>query len=131
MQISGMHCKRRHDIDWIRVLAFDVMCIYHIGMFFNHWDSQVKNNLTFTWLTYPMQFSSVCRLPPIFVVSGMGTRFALSYRTGGQYIKERFIRLFIPLIVGMNIQPISKGGQGHNLRQNIFPRTCRTKNITI
>jgi hypothetical protein len=70
-------------------------------MFFNTWDSQVKNNLTIDWLAYPMLFSSQWRLPLIFVVSGMGTRFALSYRTGSQYIKERFIRLFIPLLVGI------------------------------
>ena len=96
-----MKSKRRHDIDWVRVLAFDLLIIFHIGMFFNTWDSQVKNNITLNWLAYPMQFSSLWRLPLLFVVSGMGTRFALSYRTGGQYIKERFIRLFIPLLVGM------------------------------
>jgi len=84
-----LNSKRRHDIDWIRVLAFDVLILYHIGMFFNTWDSQVKNNITVDWLTYPMLFSSLWRLPLLFVVSGMGTRFALSYRTGGQYIRER------------------------------------------
>lgn len=96
-----MNSKRRHDIDWIRVLAFDVLILYHIGMFFNTWDSQVKNNITVDWLTYPMLFSSLWRLPLLFVVSGMGTRFALSYRTGGQYIRERFIRLLIPLVIGI------------------------------
>ena len=96
-----MKSIRRHDIDWIRVLAFDVLILYHIGMFFNTWDSQIKNNITLNWLAYPMLFSSLWRLPLLFVVSGMGTRFALSYRTGGQYIKERFIRLLIPLLVGI------------------------------
>ena len=96
-----MKSKRRHDIDWVRVLAFDLLILFHIGMFFNTWDSEVKNNITVSWLAYPMQFSSLWRLPLLFVVSGMGTRFALSYRSGGQYIKERFIRLFIPLLVGI------------------------------
>ena len=96
-----MNNSRRHDIDWIRVLAFDLLILFHIGMYFNTWDSEVKNNITISWLAYPMQFSSLWRLPLIFVVSGMGTCFALSYRSGGQYIKERFIRLFIPLLVGI------------------------------
>jgi len=96
-----MKSMRRYDIDWIRVLVFDLLIIFHIGMFFNTWDSQVKNNITIQWLAYPMQFSSLWRLPILFVVSGMGTRFALSCRTSGQYIKERFIRLFIPLLVGI------------------------------
>lgn len=70
-------------------------------MFFNTWDSQLKNNITLNWLTCPMYFLSLWRLPLLFMVSGMGTRFALSYRTGSQYIKERFLRLFIPLLVGI------------------------------
>jgi len=98
-----MKGERRYDIDWIRVLAFDLLIIFHIGMFFNTWDSELKNNITLNWLAYPMEFSSLWRLPILFVVSGMGTRFALSYRTGGQYIKERFTRLFIPLLVGILI----------------------------
>ncbi|MFC2080385.1 acyltransferase family protein [Bacteroidota bacterium] len=96
-----MKSERRYDIDWIRILAFDLLIIYHIGMIFNTWDSQIKNNITIDWLEYPMAFLSLWRLPLLFVVSGMGTRFALSYRTGGQYIKERFIRLFVPLLVGI------------------------------
>jgi glucans biosynthesis protein C len=92
---------RRYDIDWIRVLVFDLLIIFHIGMFFNTWDSQVKNNITIEWLAYPMQFLSLWRLPILFVVSGIGTRFALSRRSGGQYIKERMMRLLIPLVVGV------------------------------
>ncbi|MGB1241377.1 MAG: acyltransferase family protein [Chitinophagales bacterium] len=92
---------RRYDIDWIRVLVFDILILFHVGMFFNTWDWHIKNNELVDWLRYPMGFTSQWRIPILFVVSGMGTRFALSYRTGGQYIKERFIRLYIPLLVGM------------------------------
>ena len=98
-----MKPERRYDVDWIRVLVFDLLILFHIGMFFNTWDSQIKNNITVNWLAYPMYFLSLWRLPILFVVSGMGTRYALSTRTGGQYIKERFIRLFIPLVVGILI----------------------------
>lgn len=48
-----------------------------------------------------MVFINQWRLPILFVVSGMGTRFALSYRSGAQFVKERSVRLIVPLAFGM------------------------------
>jgi len=48
-----------------------------------------------------MAFIKQWRMPILFVISGMETRFALSYKSGKQYRKERFKRLFIPLLFGM------------------------------
>lgn len=56
-QLIELKSKRRHDIDWIRILAFDVLILYQIGMFFNTWDSQIKNNITLNWLAYAMLFA--------------------------------------------------------------------------
>lgn len=100
---TDMKKTRRYDIDWIRVLVFDILIFFHVGMFFNTWGWHIKNNELVDWLQFPMAFTSQWRIPILFVVSGMGTRFALSYRSGNQYIKERFERLFIPLVVGMLI----------------------------
>ena len=98
-----MKKERRFDIDWIRVIVFDILIIYHVGMFFVEWDWHIKNNEIIDWVEYPMRFVNQWRIPILFVVSGMGTRFALSFRTGKTYIKERIIRLLIPLLVGMFI----------------------------
>jgi hypothetical protein len=48
-----------------------------------------------------MLFINQWRLPILFVISGMGTAYALSFRSGWTFIKERTGRLFIPLIFGM------------------------------
>ncbi len=92
---------RRYDIDWIRVLVFDILIIYHVGMFFVPWDWHIKNDEIVNWMRYPMAFVNQWRLPILFVVSGMGTRFAMSFRSGKQYMSERFKRLFIPLVAGI------------------------------
>jgi len=94
---------RRYDIDWIRVIVFDILIIYHVGVFFVPWEWHLNNNEPVEWMIYPMWFVNQWRIPILFVVSGMGTRFALSYRSGGQYIKERISRLFIPLLFGIFI----------------------------
>ncbi len=77
------------------------MILYHVGMFFVPWPWHIKNETTSELLMYPMFFVNQWRLPILFVVSGMGTRFALSFRSGGQFVKERILRLFVPLVFGI------------------------------
>ncbi len=96
-----MKTQRRHDLDWIRVIVFGLLILYHIGMFFVPWDWHIENNDLSDSLTWPMWFVNQWRLPVLFIISGMGTRFALSRRSGNEYISERTQRLVIPLLFGM------------------------------
>ena len=92
---------RRHDLDWLRVLVFGLLIFYHVGMFFVPWGWHIKNNVIYTWLIYPMLFLNQWRLPILFIISGMGTFYALGKRSGGQFAWERVRRLYIPLAIGM------------------------------
>jgi len=92
---------RRYDIDSLRVIAFGLLIIYHVGMFFVPWWFHIKNSVLYEELTIPMLFLNQWRLSLLFVLSGMGTYYALSKRSGFQFIKERLKRLLIPLIFGM------------------------------
>jgi glucans biosynthesis protein C len=96
-----MNSQRRHDLDWIRVLVFGILIFYHIGMFFVPWSWHIENNELSYTLTWPMWFVNQWRLPVLFIISGMGTRFALSRRSGSEYLAERSRRLVIPLLFGM------------------------------
>ncbi|MGB7786918.1 MAG: acyltransferase family protein [Salinimicrobium sp.] len=92
---------RRYDLDWLRVIVFGLLIFYHVGMFFVPWEWHLKNNHLYSWLEYPMLFINQWRLPILFVISGMGTSYALSKRTGLQFAKERIKRLLLPLIFGI------------------------------
>lgn len=94
---------RRYDLDTLRVFVFGLLIFYHVGMFFVPWGWHLKNNVLNDWLTYPMLFVNQWRLAILFVISGMGTCYALAHRTQGSYIKERLVRLGIPLLFGMLI----------------------------
>jgi len=94
---------RRYDLDWLRVLVFGLLIFYHVGMFFVLWGWHIKNNVLYDWLQYPMIFVNQWRLAILFVISGMGTSYALAYRSGSVFRKERLKRLGIPLLVGMLI----------------------------
>ncbi|MGB5236815.1 MAG: acyltransferase family protein [Flavobacteriaceae bacterium] len=92
---------RRHDLDWLRVFVFALLILYHVGMFFVPWGWHIKNNEISDKLIFPMMFVNQWRLPILFVISGMGTFYALRKRSGKQFLSERVIRLYIPLAVGM------------------------------
>ncbi|MEL6674499.1 MAG: acyltransferase family protein [Bacteroidota bacterium] len=92
---------RRHDLDWIRVLVFGLLILFHVGMFFVPWDWHLKNNVLYQPLVYPMAFLSQWRLHSLFLISGMGTSFALAFRDGKTFRKERWTRLGVPLLFGM------------------------------
>jgi glucans biosynthesis protein C len=94
--------ERRHDLDWLRVSAFLVLILYHVGMFFVPWSWHVKNpDPAGRWLTVPMYFVSQWRLSLLFLVSGAAAHFALRRRTGGAFVRERIVRLLVPLVFGM------------------------------
>lgn len=92
---------RRYDLDWLRVLVFILLIFYHVGMFFVPWEWHIKNNNLCSWMEYPMLFVNQWRLPILFVISGMGTSYALAKRNGTQFASERIKRLFLPLVVGI------------------------------
>lgn len=110
---------RRYDLDWLRVIVFILLIFYHVGMFFvaPDWGWHIKNNITYEWIKFPMLFLNQWRLPILFVISGMGTSYALSKRTAREFAFERTKKLLLPLIFGMlvivppqvYVEKISKG----------------------
>lgn len=93
--------QRRHDLDWLRFIAIAVLLFFHTGMWFNHWGWHVKNNELSYSFQYWMIWSHYFRMPLLLFISGAGTYLALGKRTAGEFRKERFKRLFIPLLFGM------------------------------
>lgn len=92
---------RRHNLDWLRVIVFGLLIFYHIGMFFVPWNFHIKNDILYPSLRWPMLFVNQWRLSLLFVISGMGTYYALSAKSGVEFAKERTTRLFVPLVIGM------------------------------
>ncbi|MEO6365260.1 MAG: acyltransferase family protein, partial [Luteimonas sp.] len=91
---------RRHDLDWIRVCAFALLVLYHVGMYYVTWDWHVKSPAASTALEPLMVLTSPWRLSLLFLVSGAATAFLLDKsRTG--FLRARSWRLLVPLVFGM------------------------------
>ena len=100
-QSLSINDQRRHDLDWLRLIAIVILLFFHTGMWFNTWGWHVKNNETTVSFQYWMIWSHNFRMQLLLFISGAGTFMALGSRTPGQFRMERFKRLFIPLIFGM------------------------------
>jgi glucan biosynthesis protein C len=93
---------RRNDIDWLRIAAVFMLIPYHTSRIFDIWeDFYVKNSETSVALTGIRAFFDPWGMPLLFVLAGAATWFALRRRTGVQYLRERILRLIIPLLFGL------------------------------
>ena len=101
--------QRRHDLDWVRVCAFGLLVLYHVGMYYVTWDWHVKSPAASDALEPFMLLSSPWRLSLLFLVSGAATAFLLerarrSPDAAGRrpgFFASRSWRLLVPLIFGM------------------------------
>jgi len=47
--------RRHHDIDALRVIAFALLIVYHVGMVYvSDWGFHVKSAHSWAWLQWPM-----------------------------------------------------------------------------
>jgi surface polysaccharide O-acyltransferase-like enzyme len=91
---------RRHDLDWVRIGAFMLLILYHVGMYYVTWDFHVKSPHASTAIEPLMMLTSPWRLSLLFLVSGVATAYLLA-RGGGKFMRSRSVRLLIPLAFGM------------------------------
>lgn len=94
--------KERYDfLDWLRVLAIFVLLFFHTGMIFVGWGWHIENGQVIESLQLPMDIAHRLRMPLLFVIAGAGLWFAMGSRTAMQVLRERTLRLLLPLAIGM------------------------------
>ena len=104
MKTTPMKLERRHDIDWLRVIAIGLLLIYHIAIVFQPWAMFIgfmRSDDLMESLWIPMTLLNVWRIPLLFYVSGMGVYFAIRKRNWVQLIRERSIRILLPFLFGI------------------------------
>ena len=92
--------ERRHDLDWVRICAFGLLVLYHVGMYYVSWDWHVKSPRVSETLEPFMLLTGPWRLSLLFLVSGTASAFLLEKKPKG-FLGSRSWRLLLPLIFGM------------------------------
>ena len=95
--------RRRHDLDWLRVAAFGVLILYHVGMFYVTWDWHVKSPHMSRALEPAMVLVNPWRLALLFFISGAAMRFALEKTGRAAFAGNRFLRLALPVAFAMTV----------------------------
>ena len=90
---------RRLELDWLRVAAFGLLILYHIGMFYVTWDFHVKSPRASDTIEPLMLLVNPWRLDLLFLISGCATAFFLKPGEAGlgRTLRSRSARL--PLIL--------------------------------
>lgn len=92
---------RRHDLDWLRAIAFGLLILYHIGMFYVTWGWHVKSTHMSPAIEPLMALLNPWRLPLLFVISGIALHFAMDRAPLGKFLRSRTARLALPVLFGM------------------------------
>ncbi len=92
--------ERKYFIDWLRIALIISVFFFHVGMIFRPEQWHVNSIESFLFLDPIMSWLHIWRMPLLFLVSGVGTYYAIGKRTSWQYLKERFTRLYIPFTFG-------------------------------
>ena len=94
--------QRHYGLDWLRIGAFALLILFHVGLYFapGHWI--VKSPRPVEWAVWPLAAIVPWRLSVLFAVSGYATA-AMIQRFPGlpAFLAERSRRLLIPLLFGM------------------------------
>jgi len=92
---------RRYDIDWLRIGATLLLFVFHVGMVFNPAPFyHIRNDeLSFAWLVV-CGFISLWHMPLFFLLAGWSLCQSLRARGSAGVLKERTLRLVVPLVFG-------------------------------
>lgn len=92
--------SRKHYIDWLRVLAVLLLFDFHTARIFDEGGFYIKTETPSMLFEVFVLFVNNWHMPIFFLVSGVGTYYALGRRSGREYAIERMKRLLVPFVFG-------------------------------
>jgi glucans biosynthesis protein C len=107
---------RLYFADWIRIIVVLSLIPFHTALSYSGYgDVYVYDPRAIDYYLGNTDIPGISSLPfdlyisfldnffmhLLFFVSGLGSYFALQKRTAGEYVKERFLKLFLPLAVSI------------------------------
>ena len=102
--ISATAQARRYDIDFLRVFAFSLLILYHVGMLYAEGEGwHVKSAYQTDALNIPRLLVNQWRMPLLFIISGLAISFVWHKYSAGQFAARRTQRLMVPLLFGMAV----------------------------
>lgn len=93
--------NRLFFLDWIRIAAFLLLILFHVGMYYVSFDWHVKSPFSSHTLEPFMNLSSPWRLGLLFLVAGVASSFIAEKVGVRRFMGQRSARLLVPLVFGV------------------------------
>jgi glucans biosynthesis protein C len=91
---------RRHDLDWLRMVAVLAVFVFHAAHPFDQFDWHVKNDQRSPVVSLVLGPFVPWGMGLLFLLAGAASRLALRSRSARQYRRERWRRLAVPFLAG-------------------------------
>jgi len=92
--------ERRHDLDWLRVLATATVLFFHTARFFDTHGWHVKNPEQSAAMMAFVAILVQWMMPLFFIISAMSTAYILRRHSNWRYLRDRALRLLLPFALG-------------------------------
>jgi peptidoglycan/LPS O-acetylase OafA/YrhL len=100
--VRPLRAARRPELDVMRALVVAGLVVFHSAVVFAAGASWfVKDPRPAVGFTVFLLWGSLWGMPLLFVVSGMGVRYAMRARSSAAFAAERLARLGIPFVTGL------------------------------
>lgn len=114
--------QRKYDIDWLRTLIVLSIIPFHAMVIFNQdkdWEMYVKDTVNVPSFNFIDCIIGRFHMLTLFLLAGMAIYYSLRKRGAKPFLKQRFKKLFIPLVTAsVLLNPvmtyITSVSQGHN-----------------
>lgn len=93
--------RRLYFLDWLRIGAFGLLVLYHVGMYYVPWPFHVKSSHPVAGLEPWMRLTEPWRMSLIFLVSGAATANLLRGGVSRRWLRRRTRFLLLPLLTGV------------------------------
>ncbi len=93
--------ERRYDLDWLRIIAFGLLILYHCGMFYVTWDWHVKSSRASDAIEPLMMLTNPWRLTLLMLIAGAATRFLADKVSTWKFTSARMGRFWPPLLLAV------------------------------
>ena len=93
--------SRKHFLDWLRIIAFGLLILFHTGMLYVSWSYNLKSPRLVPSLEWLMDAVGPWRMPLLFTISGVASRLMIERLGPGRFALDRLGRLLPVILVGM------------------------------
>jgi glucan biosynthesis protein C len=93
--------SRKYFLDWLRVLAFACLIVFHVGCLYASWDYNLKSPRPVPQIDWALLALTPWRMALLFLISGVASRYLLTKLGAARFALDRVRRLVPVILVGM------------------------------